>query len=84
MLIDELCRGTEVQKGTAIAASVVESLDQIGCLGVLSTHLHDLLDMKLRVRKVVQKSMGVKEVNGRIEPTWKLVDGACRESLASK
>lgn len=82
VLIDELCRGTEVQKGTAIAASVIESLDHIGCLGVLSTHLHDLLDMKLRVRNVVQKSMGVKEIDGRIEPTWKLVDGACRESLA--
>jgi len=82
VLIDELCRGTEVQKGTAIAASVIESLDRIGCLGILSTHLHDLLDMKLRVRNVVQKSMGVKDVDGHIEPTWKLVDGACRESLA--
>ncbi|KAG0581834.1 hypothetical protein KC19_3G013500 [Ceratodon purpureus] len=82
VMIDELCRGTEVQKGTAIAASVIESLDHIGCRGVLSTHLHDLLDMKLRVRNVVKKSMSVKEVDGRIEPTWKLVDGACRESLA--
>jgi hypothetical protein len=82
VMIDELCRGTEVQKGTAIAASVMESLDHIGCRGVLSTHLHDLLDMKLQVHNVVQKSMSVTEVDGRIEPTWKLVDGACRESLA--
>ena len=82
VMIDELCRGTEVQKGTAIAASVIESLDQIGCRGVLSTHLHDLLDMNLRVRNVAKKSMSVKEVDGCIEPTWKLVDGACRESLA--
>lgn len=26
--------------------------------------------------------MGTKEVDGRYYPTWKLVDGACRESLA--
>jgi DNA mismatch repair ATPase MutS len=26
--------------------------------------------------------MGTKEVDGRLYPTWKLVDGACRESLA--
>lgn len=32
--------------------------------------------------KVVQKAMGTKEVDGRLYPTWKLVDGACRESLA--
>lgn len=26
--------------------------------------------------------MGTKEVDGQLYPTWKLVDGACRESLA--
>lgn len=82
VLIDELCRGTEVQKGTFIAASVIESLDNIGCIGILSTHLHDLLDMKLRVRNVVQKAMGSTQIDGCVKPTWKLIDGACRESLA--
>jgi predicted GIY-YIG superfamily endonuclease len=82
VLVDELCRGTEVQKGTFIAASVIESLDRIGCMGILSTHLHDLLDMKLQITNVVQMAMGTKEIDGRLEPTWKLVDGACRQSLA--
>lgn len=31
---------------------------------------------------VVQKAMETKVVDGRFFPTWKLVDGACRESLA--
>lgn len=31
---------------------------------------------------VVRKAMGTSEVDGRYYPTWKLVDGACRESLA--
>ncbi len=50
VLVDELCRGTDVGKGSFIAASVIETLDRIGCMGVLSTHLHDLLDMELRTR----------------------------------
>ena len=82
VLVDELCRGTEVQKGTSIAASVIESLDRIGCIGILSTHLHDLLDMKLHVKNVVQKSMGLRMIAGQVQPTWKLMSGPCRESLA--
>lgn len=50
ILVDELCRGTDVGKGSFIAASVIETLDRIGCVGVLSTHLHDLLDMELQTR----------------------------------
>lgn len=82
VLVDELCRGTEVQKGTAITASVIEFLDAAGCLGLLSTHLHGLLDMDLNVRNLVYKSMGTTNENGVLKPTWKLKDGSCRESLA--
>ncbi len=82
VLVDEICRGTDVEKGSFIAASVVEALDHICCIGILSTHLHNLLDMELQTSNVVLKAMGTKEVNGQVEPTWKLGDGACRESLA--
>ena len=82
VLIDELCRGTEVQKGTAITASVIEFLDSVECLGVLSTHLHGLLDMELNVKRLVNKAMGTQVVNGVLTPTWKMEDGCCRESLA--
>ncbi|KAL3679877.1 hypothetical protein R1sor_022833 [Riccia sorocarpa] len=82
VLYDELCKGTEVNKGTCLVASVLEHLDRIGCLGVISTHLHDLLDMQLNTKRVVRKAMGTELVNGHPKPTWKLVDGECRESLA--
>ncbi|KAH6557115.1 hypothetical protein KP509_1Z134000 [Ceratopteris richardii] len=82
VLIDEVCRGTEVQKGTALAASVIEYLDSIGCMGILSTHLHGLLDMQLNVRRLVFKAMGTVNVDGILKPTWKMKDGWCRESLA--
>lgn len=82
VLVDEICRGTEVQKGTCIAASMIERLDSIGCIGVISTHLHGLLDLPLKAKHIVYKAMGTSTINGRIRPTWKLIDGVCRESLA--
>eukprot|EP01018_Ginkgo_biloba_P019430 Gb_16554 [translate_table: standard] len=82
VLVDEICRGTEVQKGTCIAASIIEELDSVGCMGVISTHLHGLLDLSLHAKNIVYKAMGIGIVNGQIKPTWKLIDGVCRESLA--
>eukprot|EP00249_Psilotum_nudum_P012287 c23698_g1_i1 orf=55-3885(+) len=82
VLIDELCRGTEVQKGTCIVASVIESLNASGCIGVLSTHLHGLLNRKFNTKGIKFKAMGTCIVNGQRVPNWKLVDGECIESLA--
>ncbi|XP_047315981.1 DNA mismatch repair protein MSH1, mitochondrial [Impatiens glandulifera] len=82
VLVDEICRGTEVAKGTCIAGSIIEALDQIGCLGIVSTHLHGIFDLPLSTKNVVHKSMSTQYVNGQTKPTWKLVDGICRESLA--
>ncbi|KAL2613191.1 hypothetical protein R1flu_024883 [Riccia fluitans] len=83
ILYDEPCKGTEVSKGTFLVASVLEHLDGVGCLGAISTHLHDLLDMQLDTKRVVMKAMEVESLkDGRLKPTWKLVDGDCRESLA--
>ena len=43
MLLDELGKGTEVRKGTALAAAVLERLARApGCKGVFATHLHAL------------------------------------------
>ncbi|WOL09932.1 DNA mismatch repair protein MSH1, mitochondrial isoform X1 [Canna indica] len=82
VLVDEICRGTETAKGTCIAGSIVETLDQIGCLGIVSTHLHGIFDLPLAARSTVYKAMGTKVIDGCIKPTWKLIDGICRESLA--
>ncbi|XP_021731755.1 DNA mismatch repair protein MSH1, mitochondrial-like [Chenopodium quinoa] len=82
VLIDEICRGTETAKGTCIAGSIVETLDAIGCLGIVSTHLHGIFDLPLRRSKSVNKAMSAEFVDGQTIPTWKLVDGICKESLA--
>ncbi|KAJ3706354.1 hypothetical protein LUZ61_010059 [Rhynchospora tenuis] len=82
VLIDEICRGTETAKGTCIAGSILETLDRVGCLGIISTHLHGLFDLPIRTNNTVFKAMGAENVNGVIKPTLKLTDGVCRESLA--
>lgn len=82
LLMDEICRGTEMAKGTCIAGSIVETLSHIGCLGVISTHLHSIFNLPLTTKNTVYKAMGTEVVDGRTRPTWRLVDGICRESLA--
>jgi len=82
LLIDEICRGTETAKGTCIAGSIIERLDNVGCLGIISTHLHGIFDLPLSLSNTVFKSMGTEVVDGCIHPTWRLMDGICRESLA--
>ncbi|KAI3697129.1 hypothetical protein L6452_29898 [Arctium lappa] len=82
VLVDEICRGTETAKGTCIAGSIIETLDSIGCLGVISTHLHDIFNLPLTTKNTVYKAMGSDYVNGKTKPTWKLIDGICKESLA--
>ncbi|KAL6532458.1 DNA mismatch repair ATPase msh1 [Orobanche gracilis] len=82
VLIDEICRGTETAKGTCIAGSIIETLDNISCLGIVSTHLHGIFDLPLRTKNAVFKAMGAELINNQTMPTWKLADGICRESLA--
>lgn len=82
VLVDEICRGTETAKGTCIAGSIVETLDAIGCLGIVSTHLHGIFDLPLSTNRTVYKAMATEHVDGLIKPTWKLIDGICKESLA--
>ncbi|XP_039063553.1 DNA mismatch repair protein MSH1, mitochondrial isoform X2 [Hibiscus syriacus] len=82
VLIDEICRGTETAKGTCIAGSIIEALDEIGCLGIISTHLHGIFNLPLCTKNTVYKAMATEYVNGQTKPTWKLVDGTCKESLA--
>ncbi|XP_038881785.1 DNA mismatch repair protein MSH1, mitochondrial isoform X3 [Benincasa hispida] len=82
VLVDEICRGTETAKGTCIAGSIIEALDKVGCLGIVSTHLHGIFNLPLDTKNTVYKAMGTISADGRTVPTWKLISGICRESLA--
>jgi len=86
--IDELGRGTEATHGTAMAGAVIEAIDRAGARGIFATHLHGVLDLDLELSPYARrvKMETVKDTaagaNGRVRPTWKVVPGECRESLA--
>jgi len=124
VLVDELGKGTEVRAGTALAAAMLEALDERKCRGVFATHLHSLLDMPLQLENTLAMMMETKNVvteqwveerkgnsnssterdreeekrdtqNGgryiktrkkkmvkKVQPTWRIVPGSSRESLA--
>ncbi|CAI5483169.1 unnamed protein product [Closterium sp. Yama58-4] len=80
VLLDELCKGTEPDKGACLVASALEFLDQSRCVGVLSTHFHRVLDLPLQLHGVVRLSMGTRRRpgDGGMEPTWRVTQGECR------
>ena len=93
VFIDELGRGTEAVHGTAMGGAVVEALDAAGARGMFATHLHGVLDLPLRVSpfvtrakmETVPETIPGEEGAGtplRLAPTWRVVPGECRKSLA--
>eukprot|EP00271_Cylindrocystis_brebissonii_P021047 TRINITY_DN733_c0_g3_i5.p1 TRINITY_DN733_c0_g3~~TRINITY_DN733_c0_g3_i5.p1 ORF type:complete len:1701 (+),score=354.83 TRINITY_DN733_c0_g3_i5:2039-7141(+) len=85
VLVDELCKGTEVLKGTGIVGAVLETLTARGCTGMVSTHLHGVLDLPLRAPALVKMCMKARRDparGGRMTVTWRIKLGECRESLA--
>jgi len=84
IMVDELGRGTEASHGTAIGGAVVEALDECGARGIFATHLHGILDLPLRVSPWTRRARmeTAKSDDGSTRPTWRMVPGECRESLA--
>ena len=65
--------------------AVVEALDAAGARGVFATHLHGLLDADLILSPFATrvKMETVRDATSRrLDPTWRVVPGECRESLA--
>ena len=84
VFIDELGRGTEATHGTAMAGAVIEALDAAGARGIFATHLHGLLDIDLDLSPFARRARMETAIgaDGRVAPTWRMVPGECRESLA--
>jgi DNA mismatch repair ATPase MutS len=49
VLIDELCKGTSLEDGFALAWAVIEELANRGCIALISTHMQQLALMQGRV-----------------------------------
>lgn len=88
VLLDELGRGTATYDGTAIAASVVNFLANLGCRTLFSTHYHNLVDNFKNDKRISLGHMAcVVENDESDDPTqetvtflYKYVEGPCPKS----
>ncbi|XP_034940997.1 probable DNA mismatch repair protein Msh6 [Chelonus insularis] len=87
VLVDELGRGTSTHDGTAIAASILNTLAQIKCRTIFSTHYHSLVDDFKEVSDISVAHMAClveSEENDESQETvtflYKLTEGACPKS----
>ena len=83
VMVDELGKGTSSRDGAAIAGALLEHLDKAKVSGIFATHLHEILELPLKLKRVQKKKMGMKiSVSGAVTWTYLLEDGECLDSLA--
>lgn len=86
VLLDELGHGTSHDAAVCIAGAVVETLLKRGCLGVFSTHLHQLFDIGLELNdaKVIHMDYDIVATqDGSKDIVWnyRVADGKCEDSF---
>jgi DNA mismatch repair protein MutS2 len=79
-LIDELCSGTDVEEGSAIARAVIEELLERGVKTIVTTHLGELKLYAHRREGVVNGAMEF-DRNG-LMPTFRFLKGVPGNSFA--
>ncbi|HYO76926.1 MAG TPA: Smr/MutS family protein [Thermoanaerobaculia bacterium] len=80
VLLDELGSGTDPEEGSAIAASVIEHLLEVGALLVVTTHLSALKSFAVNDTRIVNASMEFDSATG--QPTYRLISGIPGRSRA--
>ncbi len=81
LLLDEVGRGTSTFDGLALAWAIAEHLhDAVGARTLFATHYHELCDLAREKRRVVNLTMAVTEVDGRVVFLRKVVPGAASRS----
>ncbi len=80
VLIDEFGAGTEPTAGGAIAESILEQIEQIGCFGIITTHYGNLKFYASGSRGVINGGMQFDVQN--IKPLFKLEIGTPGSSFA--
>uniref|UniRef100_A0A7S3D650 DNA mismatch repair proteins mutS family domain-containing protein n=1 Tax=Palpitomonas bilix TaxID=652834 RepID=A0A7S3D650_9EUKA len=81
VLIDELGRGTSHIDGLAIASAVaLELCENCKSFSILSTHLHELSALESVSDRIRCSHMQTRMVDGDIEFSYKIRDGAAQDS----
>ncbi len=73
VLIDELGAGTDPQEGEALARAVVETLADLGCVAVITSHLGGLKQLGQSGDRIVNASLRFD--SRRLAPTYRFTKG---------
>ncbi|MEI6846969.1 MAG: Smr/MutS family protein [Chlorobiaceae bacterium] len=80
VLIDELCGGTDVEEGSAIARAVIEELISRGSKTIVTTHIGELKAYAYERNGIVNGAMEFDR--GRLIPTFRFMKGLPGNSFA--
>jgi len=81
LVLDEIGRGTSTFDGLAIAWAVAEHIhDQVRARTLFATHYHELCDLAREKPHVVNLTMAVTEVDGRVVFLRKVIAGGASRS----
>ncbi len=84
IVFDELGRGTSTYDGISIARAIVEYLHEapgINPKTLFATHYHELNEMEQSFSRIVNYSISVKEIDGKVVFLRKLVKGGSEHSF---
>ncbi|WP_456396721.1 DNA mismatch repair protein MutS [Desulfurobacterium sp.] len=81
IILDEIGRGTSTYDGMSIAKAVVEYItSKIGAKTLFATHYHELTELEKEIGSVFNLHVSVKEINGKIVFTHKVLPGISEKS----
>jgi len=81
LILDEIGRGTSTFDGVSIAWAVAEYIhDCIGARTLFATHYHQLTDLALTKKRVVNYTISIKEWKEQIIFLRRLIKGVCNRS----
>ena len=81
VILDEIGRGTSTYDGLAIAWSVAEYLDGIGCRTIFATHYHELTRLEASLEHVANYNVTAKEIGEDVIFLYQLTRGAASRSF---
>jgi DNA mismatch repair protein MutS len=81
VILDEIGRGTSTYDGLAIAWSVAEHLDGIGCRTLFATHYHELTRLETSLEHAANYNVTAKEIGDDVVFLYQLTRGAASRSF---
>jgi len=73
VLLDELGSGTDPEEGAALALGVIEYLEKLQAVGIITTHYHELKRYALTSKNIQNASMRFD--SDTLKPTYQLIKG---------